>query len=246
MTTFLCIFLAALNTAIGDPSVGNELKVKADHLREEGDTLKALDSYNHAIVAYQKEHNYDGIFEALKGRMLAWKHLYYQDEDPIYVLFLQREAETIAQYVKLMHLEGHDHLVQYLIASAAYHSGDYAKAEKEYREAIHLYPNEDPEKGDWVVHLGETMIRNGKKEEGKRVVLEGVKYIESKADEVDSFLRKVWVSGAMLRMAKALQKDDPKESALYFNQAKAIIDGDSRLVVRKRQMEKFDAKERVE
>jgi chaperonin cofactor prefoldin len=49
----------------------------------------------------------------------------------------------------------------------------------------------------------------------------------------------VWVSGAYLRLAKLLKTDNPQESQAYLNQAKTIIDSDSRLVIRKQQLEAF-------
>ncbi len=43
---------------------------------------------------------------------------------------------------------------------------DYSAAENEYKQAVEGFPKDNAEKGDWMVHLGDAMYMNGKKDEG--------------------------------------------------------------------------------
>jgi len=231
----------ALATTAALPLSANpvELTKRADDLREKGESLKAIDIYNQAIVGFQQNNDYANMIGALTGRLLSWKHLFYKTEDKIYAIFVRKEAETIYEITKLHNLSDRRHLVLFLNGTSAILLNDYPVAEREFEEAVKIYPIDSTEKGDWMAHLGDAMYRNGKKAEGKKMILEGVKKIQEKSSQVDSFLTNVWISGAYLRLAKLLKTDNPTESNSYLSQAKKIIDSDDRLVVRKQQLEAF-------
>lgn len=216
-----------------------ELQKEADKIREEGESLKAINLYNQSIVSFQESKDYSSMIGALTGRLLSWKHLFYKTEDNTYAIFVKKEAETILEVAKAHHLMDRLFLIHFLNGTSAILLKDFDSAEKEFSKAIDLYPSDNAEKGDWIAHLGDAMYRNGKKEEGKKKILQGIDIIKQKSSQIDSFLFNVWVSGAYLRLAKLLKTDNPIESQLFFNQAKSIIDSDSRLVIRKQQLEAF-------
>lgn len=220
-------------------TMGAELQKQADVLREEGKSLKAIDTYNQAIVCYQEEQDFGNMMGALTGRLLCWKHLFYKTEDKIYAFFVKKEAEAMLEIAKEHKLLDRLFLIHYLNGTSATLLNDYPLAEKEFVKAIELFPNDVAEKGDWIAHLGDAVYRNGRKEEGKKLILQGVQIIEEKSSQIDSFQFNVWVSGAYLRLAKLLKTDNIQESKLYFNKAKKIIDSDERLVIRKQQLDSF-------
>lgn len=220
------------------PTTTAELQKQADVLREEGQSLKAIDMYNHVIVRYQEDKNYTNMMAALTGRLLSWKHLFYKTEDKIYAIFVKKEAEAILEIAKEYQLGGL-HLIHFLNGTSAILLKDYSTAEKEFGQAVELYPIDNAEKGDWMAHLGEAVYRNGKKEEGKKLILQGVQKIEEKSSQLDSFLFNVWVSGAYLRLAKLLKPDNKEESQFFLSKAKKIIDSDDRLIIRKQQLDAF-------
>lgn len=232
------IGLALATTCMSTVSATNvaELKKEADILREEGKSLQAIDVYNHVIVRYQEGGDYADMMQALTGRLLAWKHLFYKTEDKIYAIFVKKEVEEMLEIAKEHHLIDQFYLIHFLNGSSAILLNDYPLAEIEFKKAIELYPLENAEKGDWIAHLGDAMYRNGKKEEGKRTLLQGVFLIKERSSGLDPFLFNVWVSGAYLRLAKLLKTDNLEESQFFLNQAKAIIDSDARLVIRKQQL----------
>ncbi len=216
-----------------------ELEKEADILREEGKSLKAIDVYNQAIVRYLEDKDYSNIMGALTGRLLSWKHLFYKTEDKIYAIFVKKEAEEMLEIAKEHNLLNRLYLIHFLNGTSAILLRDYCSAEIEFKKAVELYPCENAEEGDWIGHLGDAMYRNGKKEEGMNIILQGVSLIKERSSQLDSFLFNVWVSGAYLRAAKLLKTDNSKESQSFLNQAKEIIDSDNRLVIPKQQLDAF-------
>jgi tetratricopeptide (TPR) repeat protein len=218
---------------------GIDLQKEADILREEGKSLKAIDTYNQAIVDYQQEKDYSNLMGALTGRLLAWKHLFYKTNNKIYAIFVKKEAEAMLEIAKENDLLDRLYLIHFLNGTSSILLKDYSSAENEFCKAVDLYPIANAEKGDWIAHLGDAMYRNGKKENGKILILKGVEIINEKSNQIDSFLHNVWVSGAYLRLAKLLKLDSPTESKHYLNLAKTMIDSDDRLVIRKQQLESY-------
>ena len=60
---------------------GKELQEKGSRLREQDRHEEALQYLSLAIVAYQKEGNYERLIDALKDRTLTWKHLFLLTKD---------------------------------------------------------------------------------------------------------------------------------------------------------------------
>ena len=221
-----------------------EVQKEADKLREEGKSLMAISLYNESIVGHLKAKDYAGVIEALTGRLLSWKHLFYKTDDTLYAILVKKEAEAIQEVANFYHVSDRMHLIHFLKATAATLLKDYRNAEEEFRKSIELYPNDNAEKGDMIAHLGDAMYRNGKKEEGKKTILNGIEVMKAKSSQVDSFLLNVWISGAYLRLAKLLKADNPEESRKFLNQAEQIINSDSRLVIRKQQLESFQLQDK--
>ncbi len=211
------------------------LQEKADKLREGGSSLEAINVYNHLIVNLQKEHKDLEMVPALTGRLLSWKHLFYETDARIYAIMVEKQAEAISEIVP----KERKFLAHYLLGTAATLLDKQKKAEVEFSRALQLYPNDSSERGDWMTHLGDAMYRNGKKKLGKKTILEGIGVIQLNSDHRDDFLINVWLSGAYLRLAKLLKSDSPQESAKYLEQAREIIENDERLVIRKKQLEMF-------
>ena len=115
----------------------------------------------------------------------------------------------------------------------------YKEAIKQYELAIEKYHGTNTEKGDYYYHLGEAFFKDNQKEKGKETILKGLKQIEDYADEVDPFLVHVWSSGCHIYLAKLLKEDNPQEAKESFDKAKAIINSDEKLIIRKRQIKEL-------
>jgi tetratricopeptide (TPR) repeat protein len=221
------------------------LQKQADVLREEGKTLDALNLYNQALVNYVQKHDYHGILSVLSGRLISWQHLFNHEEDKVYAILARKEAESMLAIAQEHDIHDRDYLIHFLFGKSCLFLKDFNCAEMEFKKAIELFPLDNAEKGDWLAHLGEAIYRNGRKEEGERIILEGVQQIQAHTNDYDSFRINVWISGAYLRLAKILINDNKIEQAkIYLQKGEGIVLNDSRLVIRKQQLEilkkKFD------
>jgi tetratricopeptide (TPR) repeat protein len=61
------------------------------------------------------------------------------------------------------------------------------------------------------------------------------------AEDENAYNRDVWLSGAHMRIAEALRKDDPEKAREHLQKSKDIIDANPELTIRKKQWEKFAA-----
>lgn len=214
------------------------LREQADILREKGKTLDALNLYNQALVSFQKRRDYNGILGVLSGRLISWQHLFNHEEDKVYAILARKEAESMLAIAQEHNIHNRDYLIHFLFGKSCIFLKDFKCAEIEFKQAVDLYPQDNAEKGDWLAHLGEAIYKNGRKEEGERVILEGVQQIQAHQDVEDAFKINVWISGAYLRLAKILISDQKSEQAkTYLSKGEQIVLKDPRLVIRKQQLE---------
>lgn len=213
---------------------------QADTLREKGQSLQAISLYNEALVSLQKKNDYNGMLSALNGRLISWKHLFYETKEPLYILLVKQHAEAMKFLADEHGLTKRLPVVHFQLGMAYTLNKEYSQAEIELSKALNLFPEDNAEKGDWMAHLGYAMYLNGKKAEGKAKILEGIQQIKTRS--TDPFKRAVWLSGAKLRLAELLEKDDPRASYSYFQKAKAIIEDNPALVIRSKQLAQWQAK----
>lgn len=238
----IAMTLTALNT-VCVASSAEVLREQADILREDGKTLDALNLYNQALVNFQQKHDYNGILGVLCGRLISWQHLFNHEEDKVYAILARKEAESMLAIAQEYGIHDRDYLIHFLFGKSCIFLKDFKCAEVEFKQAFDLYPNNNAEKGDWLAHLGEAIYKNGRKEEGERVVLEGIQQIHAHQDVEDSFKINVWISGAYLRLAKILMSDQKIEQAkIYLSKGEEIVLKDPRLVIRKQQLETLKKK----
>lgn len=214
------------------------LQHQADVLREEGKTVDALNLYNQALINYQQKHDYNGVLSVLCGRLISWQHLFNHGEDRVYAILARKEAESMLAIAQDHGIHDRDHLIHFLFGKSCIFLKDFHNAEIEFKKAVDLFPHDNAEKGDWLGHLGEAIYKNGRKDEGERVILEGVQQIQAHRNDEDSFKINVWISGAYLRLAKILINDKNIDQAkIYLHKGEEIVLNDERLVIRKQQLE---------
>lgn len=235
------IFLSALTLSFCSlyaTSSPEQFHTQANFLRDEGRLFEALNFYNQAIIGYQKDGNYDRILDALCGRLISWQHLYNDEEDATYAIFAKKEAETMLAIANEFQLQSRNYIIHFLLGKSSIFLKDFITAESEFKLAIDLYPSESVEKGDWLAYLGEAMYRNGKKAEGISIIMQGIDYMQCRVIEAEALKVNVWISGAYLRLAKILMiEENIRDAKKYLQLGEEIILKDSRLVVRKRQLE---------
>lgn len=207
--------------------------IEADRLRENGQSLEALNLYNQALVGFQEARNYPGVMGVLQGRFITWQHLYNKEEALLYARLAQAEADALDRLANDYALHDRDYIIHFFKGKAHLMLKNYPQAVQEFSQALRLYPTDSPQKGDWIAHLGEALYRSGQQEEGIAQLLQGIDQIQKHATTIESFQLNVWLSGAYLRLANLTQ--DPA----YLAKAEQIISSDPRLVIRKAQLEKL-------
>jgi tetratricopeptide (TPR) repeat protein len=216
-----------------------QLYQKGEVLREKDKHLEALQVLDEAIVRSVEARNYRNLIDTLKARVLTWKHLFLLSKDLVYRTLARKDAESMLEIANEFHLKDKLHTSYFRLGEVDMLFEDYPKAIKNYKKALKTYVGPISEKGDYRYHLGEAAYRSGDKKTGKETILEGLKEIDKGADQIDSFVIHVWESGAYMRLADLLRKDEPEEARKYFAEALKIIESDPKLIIRRRQIEEL-------
>ena len=220
-------------------SSGLKFHELAEEAREKDNHLEALKFIEEAIFNYQKEKDHPSLVKAIQSRFLIYRHLFFLTKDQSYAILAQKDSEaslSIAEKYNLTEIIGSSY---FNLGKTAMLFKSYKEAIKQYELAIEKYHGTNTEKGDYYYHLGEAFFKDNQKEKGKETILKGLKQIEDYADEVDPFLVHVWSSGCHIYLAKLLKEDNPQEAKESFDKAKAIIDSDDKLIIRKRQIKEL-------
>lgn len=217
----------------------NRFHHQANVAREEDRHLEALKLIEEALIEYSRRNDSKGIAMAIADRVLIYKHLFLLSSQKAFVVLAKKDAEAcleIAQNFSLRKLYG----VAYFRLGEAYMLfEDYEKAAENYRKSLENYIGTNTEKGDYKYHLGEAVYRAGKKEEGMRLLLEGLREIQENKDEVNDFVSHVWESGCYMRLAELLKEDNPTQAKMYLGKAQEIAKSDKKLIIRRRQISKL-------
>ena len=216
-----------------------ELHGMGEDLREQDKHEEAIQYLSVAIVKYQKEDDYRGMIDALKGRTLTWKHYFLLTEDKTYAILALKDAEAMLEITQEKKLDDKLSTSYFRLGEVAMLTDDFPPAIKYYEDSLTYYVGPESEKGDFRYHLGEAVYRNGDKNKGKQIMLQGVKEIQDNANEVDSFLIHVWESGAHMRLAFCLREEEPEVARKHLDIARKIAEDDEKLIIRRRQIEEL-------
>lgn len=224
-------------------SQGRKIHGEAAQARESGESLKALQLIDEAIITYQEAKNYLGVAEALADRSLSLRHLYQKTNDKAYLHIANAEMEASVEIAKESGDKTALALPYFNLAKIQEELGKLDKALANYKQALEYMISNPPVShnraavlADMKMHTETCAYATGDKSALERAekALEELKT----SDEV-SYNKNVWVSGAHMRIATALKTDDLEKAEEYLQKAKEIIDSDSRLELRKKQWEKL-------
>lgn len=211
----------------------------ATRLREEARPLEAVDIYNKSIASMLSFGRRDHLAEALVGKMISWNHLAEKTGERIYLLLALNEVELLTKVDQAYDLHTPAYLMHYLKGKALQLLEEYPISMVEFGNAASLLPESDLQKGDWIIHHGNSMMLAGKIEEGKQRIFEGLRRLKMDQERIDSFQYNVWLSGAYIKLARALADHDREEAKLYYFFAQDVVEKDPRLIVRTQQLEKL-------
>lgn len=217
----------------------SQLHKKADKVREEEKFNDALNLIERASEDYKREKNYEGLSKAFQSRVLIYKHLFLISNDRKYFDFAKKDAEESLLIAKKYDLTNVLSSCYFRLGEIAMLGKNYSDAINNYQLALTFYTGTAAEKGDYRYHLGEAFYREGEKEKGKKIILQGLNEIQNNSAEVDSFLIHVWESGCYMRLADLLRDDEPGKAKEYLQKAQLIASLDEKLIIRRRQIKEL-------
>lgn len=224
-------------------SNGKRLHAQASQAREEGKLDESLRIVDDALLAYDEENDNAGFAEGLGCKSITLR-----------LLGEQRESK------RLLHLANHIMLASVEIVKESQqpealaipffelgktyeYLHHYKDAVNAFTEAVKTFETHPPQShnrssvlADMRVHLAVAQYMAGNQAALDRA--EKALY-DLETTEEDAFNKDVWVSGGYMHLAEALRTDNPEKANEYVQKAKAIIDANPQLVIRKQQWEKL-------
>ena len=229
-------------------SKGREIHHKVEHAREkEQNPIKSLKFVDEAIKAYQQESDFRGLAEVLQSRSSAYKLLFQQTEDPVFLVLAKHSSLAGIEIAKKLDDPSSLCMPYRGIAKIHEQLKEHGKASEYFQKAIEIFQKNPPPENnrpavlsDMKAHLHANQYLSGSKTAYKKL-LEDIKKLEADTQE-PRYNLDVWLSGAHMRAAQILAEDNPEKSQEHLQKAKKIIDSNNELVLRAQQWEKLNQK----
>ncbi len=230
---------------MADSQEGRSLHALAEEAREKGDFAKSLEYTDRATLAYQKDQDYLGLAEIQSSRQSTFKHLYRQTGDKIFLLLEKHSAIAAVEIAKRSGDKAALGIPYHNLGKYYFESEEYEKAARAFKKAIENLDNFPSNRhtrasvlADIKGHQFAAEYHAGDKLALNRA-LKTLHELET-AQEQSTYNKNVWISGAHLRIAEMLLKDNRIVAKEHAKKAQQIIKKDSRLVLRKKQLEKLN------
>ena len=225
---------------------GRRLHLLAEQAREGGRFLAALEHTDQATLAYQKDNDVFGLAEIQSSRQSTFKHLYRSLGDPVFLVLEKHAAEAAVEIAQKSGIHDAVAIPYHNLGKYYAEVEDWKHAAKYFKAAVEnlrAYPQNTHSRPSVIAdiegHQFAAEYRNGDKS-GLQQALKALENL--KAVEEDSYNKAVWLSGAHLRIAEMVFKDDPNLSKTHLDEARKIIESDKRLILRKEQLEKIQSR----
>jgi len=225
---------------LGKESVeGRKLHARAEHEREHGSLTESLKATDEAMTTYQKDGDILGFTEVLASRVITLRHLHRQTRDKSYLLLAEKTAEAALEIAMQGPVESRA-IPFYNLAEVQEEMGDIVGAVENYRAAVDLVTTNPPERhkhpavaANFKLHLATAEYKMGDKTASGRAG-KALRELEE-AKFPDRYASDVWISGGHMKIAEIIMNDDPGKASRHLQFAKAIIDSNPQLVLRKAQ-----------
>lgn len=202
----------------------------AEELREQEKFTEALDIYAKVIKLYYQDKNYLGVVDALGGQSLTYKHLFLVNKKPQYLNLALGNANASLEIAQKYKVSTILHRCYFNLAESQMLSKDYKNAFINFQKSYDLISNNSVEKSRALSHLAEAQYFNGDTSHVLQNLKKSLDILHKYKKQIDSYTNNVWESGILMKLF-ALTKDKK-----YYSLAKKIIDSDSRLIIRQRQL----------
>jgi tetratricopeptide (TPR) repeat protein len=218
-------------------STPSTLHLAAAKLREQGESLRALSTYEEALYSYLKNSETEYLLAVLLEKNIVLKHLWKQSHLPEYLDIARTNLVLGEKWLKKFNFSS-EKLALFYFGKAELHllDEDVSAAITTYSQALQTLPDTHLFAGQFRYHLGFAQVLNQQIEEGLRNLQEGRAAIEQQTG-LDAHTKQVWLSGAWLRLSLAqLQIGALAQAQEAYSQAESIIANDPNLVLRQRDL----------
>lgn len=229
---------------MNDSQEGRHLHQLAEDARESGDFLKALEYTDQATLAYEKDHDLLGLAEVQSSRQSTFKHLYRTTDDKTFLLLEKHAAEAAVEIAQVSGIKEALGIPYHNLGKYYFEAEEYAKAAEAFRKAVEnltQYPQGRHSRTSVIAdikgHQYAAEYHAGDKTALARAQ-DALRELEN-AKEENSYNKNAWLSGAHIRIAKMLARDDLQLAKKHLGEARKIIEEDKRLILRKSQLEKL-------
>jgi tetratricopeptide (TPR) repeat protein len=223
-------------------SIHNQAEIARE---KEQNYIKALKFLDEAFVEYIKIKDYYGASDSFGSRFIVYKHLYEKSLDKSYLLLAVTSAQTSVKLAKINNVKNALSRACLNLGKAYEEAEEFKKSAEAFKKSLIYFKKFKPPefhstpaiKADMEAHLAYVDYMSGNKsalEDLEKSIQDLQKYYDG------SYAISVWLSGAHMRAAKMLQKDNPEQSQKHLFEAKQIIDSNPELKLREKQWEKLN------
>lgn len=226
---------------------GGRIHQQALEVQEKGNFLEALKLEDEAMVAYQKDNDGSGFSEIQAMRTLTYRHLYDQTGYEGYLIKAKHEAMA---GVDLAERSGNEYSLAIPLVGLGRimaDLGEFVHAAENFKRAVAIlekYPDEKHSRksviADYKVHMYVSLYRAGD-ETALQLAEDALEELAATTD-ASEYEKEVWLSGAHMKIAEAVNPTDHERATEHMKVAKKIIDGDDKLKLRLEQWNKLEEK----
>jgi tetratricopeptide (TPR) repeat protein len=228
-----------------DKETARQIHGHAEVAREKGLFLEALKFTDEALVAYQEEKDALGFAEVQASRFLTFRHLFEKTGYEGYLMLAKFSAMVSVEIAEKSNNPKALAMPLYNLAKVQEDLKQFPEAIATYNKTIDSFTSNPPDQhnrpgvlADMKIHLHVCRYKFGEKE-ALADIISAISELE--ATDEPKFNKDVWMSGGYMRLAELLKEEDLSKAKEYLEKAKAIIDANPELVLRKGQWEKLAA-----
>ena len=224
---------------------GRRLHALAEDARESGKFLEALEYTDQATLAYEKDNDLFGLAEIQSSRQSTFKHLYRTTGDKVFLILEKHAAEAAVEIARESGIKEAIGIPYHNLGKYYFEVEEYEKAAEAFKRAVEnltRYSNSGHGRQSVVAdikgHQYAAEYHAGDKTALDRA-LDALGELKN-AEEPNSYFKSAWLSGAHLRITEMVAQDNPELAKKHLEEARRIIKGDERLILRKDQLEKLE------
>ena len=225
---------------------GREIHGTAEHAREAGNFLTALQLSEEAFLAYQEEHDLFGMGDILASRSITFRLLFETSKDISFLLRAKHDAMTGVELTRTSSEKSDLIMPLYRLGQVQEELEELSEACNSYKESVEIFENFPPKEHNRPAVLNDMKVRmyvceyKSGNEDALASAENALLNLENDPEEA-RYTKDVWASGGHMKLAEALKDKDLERAQKHLQKAKQIIDMNADLKIRKVQWEKMAA-----